>query len=195
MSNFSQICPHRKGWEILYLSSVTPRFSISLVTSAISSFNLWEQTGRKRHDGKQEKWLRICVADEAFVINGISFVMLDPYISHFDVVSTHTHTRFFCLSQCVMQGCLFQIHLWLPDSPKRRPSKTPKCRHDSLSLTNSFFLSAGVMWNSRTRHKIPSGSCSTCSGVRVDHPRCSSSLWPRFIISLLSPVTLPSLLA
>ena len=40
---------HRNGsGETLYLSSVRPRFSISLVTSAISSFSLWEQTEERR---------------------------------------------------------------------------------------------------------------------------------------------------
>lgn len=42
-------CP-RSSTEILYLSSLTPRFSISLVTSAISSFSLWEQTDRKTEE-------------------------------------------------------------------------------------------------------------------------------------------------
>lgn len=36
------------------------------------------------------------------------------------------------------------------------------------SQTDSFFLSAGVMWNSRPLQKILSESCSTCSGVRDD---------------------------
>lgn len=39
---------YRNGnWVIPHLSSVRPRFSISLVTSVISSFSLWEQTDGK----------------------------------------------------------------------------------------------------------------------------------------------------
>lgn len=47
---------HRNGsWEILYLSSVRPRFSISLVTSAISSFSLWVQTEREGKEVMKQK--------------------------------------------------------------------------------------------------------------------------------------------
>lgn len=56
---------HRNGmWMILYLSSVRPRFSISLVTSAISSFSLWEQTERRSFTTVEQKTNDLFIGSE-----------------------------------------------------------------------------------------------------------------------------------
>ena len=129
---------HRRwGWETLYLSSVRPRLSISLVTSAISSFSLWEQTDRQTEEEEEETTTDIRYLWDVWV------TLVEMLQSQWQHNTSHTvfSSNYISLTNTFRQTLTEEM------TQKESP-KSADVIH-SLSQTDSFFLSAGVMWNSR----------------------------------------------
>lgn len=143
---------HTNGsWEILYLSSVRPRFSISLVTSAISSFSLWVQTERGGKEVMKQKGegegLIVFLSTEAEGKQQISTCAICVISNPSEEPSGDA---LILLSQWITHGGLFHLHL-TDQHPykhfplKRWPTKPLKMQiWLTHSQTDSFFFSAGL---------------------------------------------------
>lgn len=131
---------HRNGcWEILYLSSVRPRFSISLVTSAISSFSLWEQTGSEEvsdetEGRKQQTW---CLCDvwpsrDALISPTAQCITLTVALCSSYISPTNTCRQTLFTEEVTQKEKPLKVQTWVALSPAHSFSQQPLSSENPL---------------------------------------------------------------
>lgn len=171
---------HRNGsWEILYLSSVRPRFSISLVTSAISSFSLWVQTerGRKEVMKQKEEGEGIIILIVFFLSTEAEGKQQQTSTCAICVISNPSEEpsgdALILLSQWITHGGLFHLHL-TDQHPykhfplKRWPTKTPKNADMTHTLADRLIIF--LCWVTCNSHPLKETSLGSVTPVPGSEP-------------------------